>query len=256
MNLGNPPGREVHIWWALIGPPAEPRGIESCLAILDDGERRRALRFRPESARLQFIVGHALTRIALSRYVAVAPADWRFDTAPDGKPFVGQPVQGRHLRFNLSHAEGIVACGIANGLDLGVDVENLERSGEITDLARRFFAPEEAERLLSSPGHQLQPLFYDIWTLKEAYVKATGAGLSAPLRDFWFPGAALAGEIEIRFRAGIEQDPGDWRFFRFRPGGRHTVAVGVRDPQRQSLLFRDREMILTATGLEPVATAA
>jgi 4'-phosphopantetheinyl transferase len=159
-----------------------PEQWQALAALLDDAERARAARFRFPEDRDAYVAAHALLRAELSRRADRAPADWRFLATAQGKPYLADPP--RDLRFSLTHARGMVAVAIAEGIDVGVDVEAADRRVENMKLAERFFAPQEAALLRALEGDARREAFCALWTLKEAVVKATGDGLSRGLRGF------------------------------------------------------------------------
>jgi 4'-phosphopantetheinyl transferase len=117
------------------------------------------------------------------RATGIAPAKWRFGATAHGKPFLLSPLTG--INFSLSHTRGMVALAIATGRDVGVDVESFLKPRDALKVAERFFAPEEAAliRSESDPVSQSE-VFFAIWTLKEAVVKADGRGLARGLDSF------------------------------------------------------------------------
>jgi 4'-phosphopantetheinyl transferase len=151
-------------------------------ASLDDAERARAARFAFEEDRQSYIAAHALLRAELSSHADRAPSDWRFAATALGKPFLLDAP--RDLRFSITHTRGMVAVAITEGLEIGVDVESEDRRAESMKLAERFFAPEEIALLRAVEGDARREMFFAIWTLKEAVVKATGQGLSRALDSF------------------------------------------------------------------------
>jgi 4'-phosphopantetheinyl transferase len=220
------PDDEVHVHLArseTIAPGLLDRRVTTWLAA---GERERLERFRVEDARTQFAIAHVLLRGVLSRYADVAPADWAFAAGPHGRPEIAAPRQwvGR-LRFNLSHTRGLVACGVTLGRDLGVDVERTDRVAHVESVARRFFAPSEAELVLAAAEVERRRRFFELWTLKEAYVKARGLGLALSLQSFAFRLDAAAPRLE---RTPADDDPAAWQFdLQHRETG-HVVAVAAR----------------------------
>ena len=111
------------------------------------------------------------------------------------------------LRFNLSHTDGLIACAVTIGREVGVDVEHIQR--RLThDVAGRFFAPREVDDLKALPEDEQQRVFFDYWTLKEAYIKARGFGLALPLGDFAFTLAPPA-PPQIAFEPALRRRPGD-----------------------------------------------
>ncbi|MDJ0449346.1 4'-phosphopantetheinyl transferase superfamily protein [Methylocystis sp. JR02] len=159
-----------------------PEQWPALTALLDDAERARAARFAFEEDRQSYIAAHALLRAELSRRADRAPSDWRFAATALGKPFLLDPP--RDLRFSLTHTRGMVAVAVTEGLEIGVDVESEDRRAESMKLAERFFAPQEVALLRAVEGDARREMFFAVWTLKEAVVKATGQGLSRALDSF------------------------------------------------------------------------
>lgn len=159
-----------------------PERWPALAAMLDDDERARAARFAFEDDRRSYVAAHALLRAELSKRAARAPQAWRFAATRLGKPYLLDSPGD--LRFSLSHTRGMVAVAICEGADVGVDVETSDRRAESMKLAERFFAPEEVAMLAAVEGDARREMFFAIWTLKEAVVKATGDGLAGGLDGF------------------------------------------------------------------------
>lgn len=156
--------------------------------LLSDKERARHDRYRHDRDRNLHLTARLMTRTILSRCEpGVAPREWTFRPGPHGKPEIAGPeMQSGRWHFNVTHTEGVVVLAVAEGSPVGVDVERIDRPSNFEGLARRFFAPEEAAVIAAADESQRAALFYRIWTLKEAYVKAIGKGLAHPLDAFWF----------------------------------------------------------------------
>src|SRR5690606_33310169 len=90
------------------------------------------------------------------------------------------------LVFNLSHTDGLIACAVSRGREVGVDVEWLDRRGGDIDVADRFFSRYEVQALYAQPPERRRDRFFRYWTLKESYIKARGMGLALPLDRFSF----------------------------------------------------------------------
>lgn len=123
-----------------------------------------------------------------------------------GKPFF---PQRQEICFNLSHCRGLTVCGIS-AFPLGVDCESIRSLRE--GVLRRSFAPEEVLAVMESP--QPDETFFRFWTLKEAFVKALGVGISYPLHTAVF---ALDG-------GDVTRHPQGWQFRQFRPDSGHVVS--------------------------------
>jgi 4'-phosphopantetheinyl transferase len=217
---------EVHLWVVEPERVTDPRLLEAYVALLDEGERARRLRFRFEKHQHQFLVSHALVRVTLSRYAPVPPQAWRFANNAYGRPDLsGSVLPG--LRFNLSHTDGMAVCAVALDTDVGADVEDSGRQGQTVELADSFFSPSEVAALRALPPERQRERFFEYWTLKESYIKARGMGLSLPLDQFAFhlePGQPP----RISFDPRLVDEPGSWRFVQLQLSERHPAAVAVR----------------------------
>ena len=209
----------VHVWMVQTDSIAD-RGhdfLESLRETLseDEMERYRSSLTTPKAREqaLSFLVARSLLRCTLSRYCPqVAPKCWRFEVNAYGRPSLCSKLQQElsedrsnealqailrsltKLRFNLSHCAGMVVCAIAYEREVGIDSENVNSKRRITSIARRFFTPSETASLLSVPEHAQPLTFSRLWTLKEAYVKARGLGISGVgLDNFEFKDIASFG---------------------------------------------------------------
>jgi 4'-phosphopantetheinyl transferase len=220
------PSDEVHVW--IVEPEliTDPRRLEEYRALLDSSERERHQRFYFERHRQQFLVSHALVRLCLSRYAPVPPEAWTFTLNAYGRPEVAGQWNTR-LRFNLSHTDGMAICAVALDMEVGADVEDTQRKGNTLELVSHSFARAEAAALWALPVERQRERFFELWTLKEAYIKARGMGLSLPLGDFAFelrPGEPP----RISFEPSLRDDPASWQFIQLQPSVRHKAALAVR----------------------------
>ena len=221
-------GREAHIWCLAPDAVDEPALVKACVALLSPDEQGRYARFRVAVARHEYLVAHALVRLVLSHYVDVDPRAWVFAPSEHGRPEIVAPPEGSPLRFNLSHTDGLIACAVALGTPIGVDVEHVGRAGDLVRIAERFFSPLEVAALHALETTAQHRRFLAFWTLKESYVKARGLGLSLPLDDFAF---LLDDEraIGVRFGPRMADDPRMWRFALLAPTPAHVLALTLRN---------------------------
>jgi 4'-phosphopantetheinyl transferase len=178
-------------------PPAQlfpgPREVVLVLAPLDVPEQRlAALRatfsgrdaarytsFAHEEHRVRWGAARGTLREVLGSALGVLPAQVSFRYGGHGKP----EVPGSALRFNISHSGGLALIALAQ-VEVGVDVE-LPRPRRTDGIARRFYAPAEVERLFAVEDEAARrELFFRLWTCKEAFLKATGEGLSRSTRSY------------------------------------------------------------------------
>ena len=218
----------LHLWYARPNEITDPALLDEYRDLLSPGELQQQARFKFDKDRHQYLVSRALVRTALSAYTGKEPGSWEFLLNAFGKPMLAgnSPMP---LEFNLSHTPGLVTCLVALGHEVGVDTEDVTRQVDYLPLARRFFAAGEIAVLEGLPPEQQPAAFFRLWTLKEAYTKACGLGLSIPLEDFAFRLAAdRPPEISFADRAG--DDPDCWQFAEVGLGGRYQVALAVRAP--------------------------
>lgn len=219
---------------------------------LDAAEIARADRFVFPHSRIEFTAAHALTRWVLGAELGCDAGALRFTAGDHGKPEArldGGPVA---LAFNLSHTRGMVALAVGGdtGMPLGVDVENLTRTVDLK-VANSYFVAREVAWLIGLPEVRQAEGFLRLWTLKEAFIKATGKGLTQSLSSFGFELGLELGEERIYFTdAGAEtiaDDPAAWRFrqrvveedFMLAVGWRNADAGNVGDPVWTTVLPSD-----------------
>jgi 4'-phosphopantetheinyl transferase len=195
--------------------------------VLDDTERARAARFAFDRDRDLFIFSHGLLRLTLAHYVGADARELRFTTSLLGRPELDTDGM-MPVRFNLSHTDGLVGCIVARSADCGIDVERLGRI-DYPGLVSRVLAPVEYVAWLALDEEDQRDRFAEIWTLKEAYLKGRGLGLSHPLSDIAFSGYG----DERRCTVGPEVDDGGaWRFLSCKPNLHHRVAAALRTDGR------------------------
>ena len=172
----------------------------AALAWLDEPERSRRERFLHPRPRRQFTLCRAALRTVLCRALRCANDDLSFGTSAYGKPFAlvgGVPAS---IAFNISHSgrHGLIA--VAPRGRIGVDVEERSVRRDIDGDIRLLFTPEERARLNAANGHRRLELFWSLWTMKEALLKALGTGLSCDTTSFTIPPATSLGDRYVDFR--------------------------------------------------------
>ncbi len=160
-------------------------------ALLDDGELTRAARFRFERHRTRFVAAHAGMRRLLGARLDVPPDQVRLATTAEGKPVLadsdglpGKPESAQPpFWFNLTHSETVGYLAIAPWI-IGVDVEVVRSFDELQPLMESCCSPEEMTALSAEPVELRARRFLQVWTRKEAVLKAWGVGIGAiPLRE-------------------------------------------------------------------------
>jgi 4'-phosphopantetheinyl transferase len=166
---------EVHVWCAALGRP--PEEIAELASLLAPGEQERAARYRVARARDEFQVSRALLRVLLGRYLDRDPSRLEFRPGPQGKPALAGAAP---LSFNVSHSFGVALIAVRASGEVGVDLEQVRPFENDLGLAGRFFCAAEAAALRAL-GDERREAFFHVWTRKEAYLKASGVGLSGGL---------------------------------------------------------------------------
>ncbi|TAK15092.1 MAG: 4'-phosphopantetheinyl transferase superfamily protein [Acidobacteria bacterium] len=190
---------------------------------LQPEEVERADKYKDMEARASFLIGRGMARAMLAEATGVAPGDWRFSEGPHGRPEIASP--DTPYRFNLAHSHGVIACALAKSRDIGVDVEFLDRPDSSHDVAARACSPDELADIASAPEDGRKERFLVYWTLKEAYLKARGLGISVHLGDVAF--LIKDGEPAFAPRGSLAGADTRWHFRLAQPGPRHLVAVAV-----------------------------
>ncbi|HLI82894.1 MAG TPA: 4'-phosphopantetheinyl transferase superfamily protein [Bryobacteraceae bacterium] len=196
------------------------------LAFLSPEEIARYERYRVAAAAETFLAARVLVRSVLSAYAPLLPPAWRFETNHWGRPYIANPESPPGLLFNLSHKPGALTCLAGRGRDLGVDIEHCAQRPYLLEIASRFFSPSETAALFALPEQDRIPRFYQLWTLKEAYIKARGIGLSLGLSNFSF--SPSGNTATVRFEPGFSDDPYSWDFRLFRILEDHLIATAIR----------------------------
>lgn len=179
---------EAHVWCVELDRPASR--IDEVFRFLSEDEQRRANEFRFEEKRRHFIVGRATLRQLIGECLKANPVALEFSYTQRGKP----ELAGLHtekLHFNLSHSGNLALIALTRICPLGVDLEQVRAVRYDAEIARRFFTAPESASLESLPEDEQTGAFFNLWTRKEAWLKATGVGISESL-----------GRVEISFLPG------------------------------------------------------
>ena len=172
-------GRAVHVWVVRIGRAG--RVVTRLEPYLSGDEAARAARFRFDRDRRPFVVARGILRLLLGRYLGADPAALRFAYGEHGKPRLATPGP---MRFNVSASGELAVLAFAYNCDVGVDIEAIRHLDDAAGLAEQFFSDREASQLGELPERDRAAAFFRGWSRKEAYLKAIGRGLSAPLDTF------------------------------------------------------------------------
>jgi len=173
-------------------------------------------------------------RALLAGYLGCAPGQLRIERDAHGKPRLlepSDPGSWTTLEFNLSHSGGALLVGVSRGQGLGVDLESPRRARPVLELARRYFDPAEAKALAELPDDRREKAFLQLWTCKEAVLKALGRGIAFGLDRVVFELDAAGAVICLQALDG-ESAPGQWHIVRLLPAATYSGALAWRGPAR------------------------
>jgi len=173
---------EVHLW--RIELEQSPGLVDHCASLLSADEQTIANRFRLRQAKDHFTIGRGCLRTLLGNALGQHPSHASFVKGPHGKPEL-TAIDGQIVSFNIAHSQNTVLIALARQGAVGVDVEYLDRSTDIMEVARGNFTQNESSFLASiaDPKTRLKT-FFTYWTRKEAIGKADGRGLLLPMTSF------------------------------------------------------------------------
>jgi len=202
------PGAQIRIW--RIGAARPRPQIDALRATLTEAETARADAFRTARDRDRFIVFRGALRDVLGRGLGLAPDRVALAFGPFGKPHLPPGPGPAALHFNLAHSGDLGLLAVCDGGPVGIDVELARPIPRADRIAARVFAVPERAAYDALPAAERPMAFLRCWTRKEAYLKATGDGLSfAPERICVTLGPAEAPRI-----VHVDARPGEasrWR---------------------------------------------
>jgi 4'-phosphopantetheinyl transferase len=215
-------GAGIDVWVCPLERAGELR--DEYAELLSEQERDKAARFRFEHLRDAYLLGRGVTRAILARYLDRPAAGLHFRLGHQGKPYL---ENGGRWQFNVSHSGSLLVLGVTDIGELGIDIERIWPLPDVRAIAQRFFSANEAAELEALPPDQLYEGFFACWTRKEAFLKATGEGLSRLLESF-----------EVSFGPGRparflridnpHDDAAAWSLLSFTPAPGYAGAVAIR----------------------------
>lgn len=217
------PEDEVHVWRTSLNVAAS--SLAKFRQILSPDERERADQFHFEVDRRRFVIGRGYLRLLLGEILDMPANTLQFDYDEFGKPSL-IPMHVLPLQFNVSHSGDLILIAITVDRAVGIDVERVRTDLDLDRIAAHFFSANECKILASLAGHGRYEAFFTCWARKEAYLKATGVGLSLPLHQF---DVSFLPDEEPRLLA-TRPDPTEalrWTLRTLEPGHDYMAALAV-----------------------------
>ncbi len=166
---------EVHLWRLNLN--IDNVILDKLKTLLSIDELHRAEKFRYEPDRKRFIARKGMHRLILGRYMGIQPKNIQFNFCTHGKPLLASVNSSIPINFSASSSGDLGLLAVTYNHQLGVDMENINRTIEYEKIASSFFSPLEAEQIRSLKGKKQRNMFLVLWTAKEAYLKAAGTEL-------------------------------------------------------------------------------
>ena len=219
----------LHVWYAFPLDVSDGE-LQTQLNVLSKDEKRRCAAFRFETHRHHYLAAHVLLRRAISNWTTCRPEEIQFARTSDGKPYCIPMNAGKQIEFSLTHTHGLVACAVSS-VPVGIDAEWIGRKVDF-DLLREALSEEERIQLEGCDPASQHRRFLEYWTLKEAYLKAIGKGLSVNLKSVSFDVANGNGILvgPVTDRESHKED--EWRFIlhsnQFK---KHVLAIAIQKQQ-------------------------
>ena len=243
---------EVHLWYLFDEQISDPALLLRYHRLLNEEETKRQKRFFFKKYRHQYLVTRALMRCVLSFYVdEILPQEWQFYKNRYGKPYINDFLTKHPLQFNLSHTDKMAVMAVTFNNDIGVDVEYVHRRKNMVELVENYFSPIEVKHLRDLSEDYQRNRFFELWTLKEAYIKACGMGLSIPLNQFSYIFTGQ-GKISILFEPERNDQPEKWQFWHICPNQCHRVSVALKKDKINTSYFLSMRRIVPLVDIQTV----
>ncbi|MFZ1320224.1 MAG: 4'-phosphopantetheinyl transferase superfamily protein [Ignavibacteria bacterium] len=171
-------GNEVHVY--RINISEQTNKISNLRKLLSNDETKKADRYRFAKDSNSYIISRGSIRKILSEYISIDADSINISYTEFGKPF----IENSKINFNLSHSGDWCFIAVSLIKDIGIDIEKVRKIEDVLKIADRYFAINEYEHIKNFDSTEQINEFFRIWTLKEAFIKAIGEGLSFPLKNF------------------------------------------------------------------------
>lgn len=223
--------------WLLDLSAITPANGEKFSRIMSGDEQARAQQFKRD--RHHFLATRALLRKSLSLYTNIPPQQLSFSRTAQGKPFLNDIPEP--LYFNLTHSGQFAALAVGARGEVGVDIETLRKRSYLK-IVERFFHKNEITQLHQCDKDREEQLFFRLWTLKEAFFKATGTGISTGLEKAWFD--LEKGYIDAHFAPELNVHKDEWQFVQEFVAPKTIVALALNTLEKMQHQWFDGNVLL------------
>ncbi len=214
----------IHIY--LIDLNSNFYQVDELSKFCDQNELIRSKNFKFQNHQNFFILTRGILRIILSKYLDITPQEIIFNYSEKGKPYIETSLNQNEIQFNLSHSENLVLYAITKQSQIGIDIEKIRDNCNVTSLAKRFFTPNEYQIIKELNDQKKYQIFFQTWTLKEAYLKAIGLGLSGGLDSLLIDINSLDSDL-IKFQIN-QQIVNDWLLKKIEIDSNFMAAIAIQ----------------------------
>ena len=234
---------EIHVWQLKL--PQKEKLVRQYYNLLSEDEKIRAGKYAFDEDRNNFITSRWVLRTLIGKYLNINPESIKFSYTHYGKPFLDNQKYPLGLNFNLSDTKGLVIYAFTLKNEIGVDVEAIREIKDMEEVAARFFSIPEAEKLKLVPFGERDEAFLSCWTLKEAYIKAIGEGLSCPLDQFdmSFSKDKKPALLSAKWD---ESEKGRWQMYRIESPEGYIASLAI-EGKNHRLIYKDFENEIPAS---------
>ncbi|MBI3136504.1 MAG: 4'-phosphopantetheinyl transferase superfamily protein [Bacteroidetes bacterium] len=218
---------DVHVWFSEW--PEQIRLLDYFWSILSAEEQRQAAFFLVEKVKNRYIISHGILRSLLGAYAGIQPEQIEITRNESGKPvWLNQP-----LHFNLSHSGDYCSMAFSELKEVGIDVEQIRELGDMEQLIQLNFSTGEQKFIYENPL-EYKERFFQMWTLKESFLKATGLGMQ--LDPSLIELSCSDNRYELK-KGRTLSDERDYKFSSFKPNALVSAALCCHADQKQILTF-------------------
>ncbi|MDJ0533219.1 MAG: 4'-phosphopantetheinyl transferase superfamily protein [Xenococcaceae cyanobacterium MO_207.B15] len=221
---------EIHLWRANLN--LSPQHIEQLETTLSEDEQLRANRFRFPNHRRRFVAARGILRQLLGFYLQTSGDIVSFTYNLKGKPQLAPDFSNTNLEFNISHSQDLALYSFNRDQIIGIDLEYLRDNVDYENIAQRFFCQREFNLITTCPKQQQLARFYQLWTAKEAYLKATGEGLAGGLEtlEINFDSAGNIYLYKIKNQKNLAHQ---WSLYNFIPETNFIATIALSGKEKK-----------------------
>ncbi len=224
--------KKIHVFLLHL----EEYNEEQLYNFLSNDEKERADKLKVELKKKQFVISRSVLRKTISNSINKPHDEIKFFYGKHGKPFIKDKHNDKVIEFNVSHSEQCILIAVTLDNKVGVDVEKIDEKIDYKSLSTRFFSKKENEFLRSLKESKKLNAFYSIWARKEAFIKATGKGISFGLDKFSVcSNNKFTPKIDIQHKEVLEEN---WFSFELINIEQYKTALSTNNKEAEIIFYR------------------